>query len=167
VLDCLADAGISAALEEYLGERPCFSLQKSTLRRSVPEARYVTWHQDGAFLGPDVRTMNVWIALTSCGGTLPTPALEIVPRSMPGILPTKDDAGGFISNSVPDEIAAAEARACPAVIPEFGPGDALIFDERLLHRTHLSGDMTEIRYALECWFFAPSHRPPDYTPLLV
>ena len=27
----------------------------------------VAWHQDGAFYDSDVRTMNIWIALTPCG----------------------------------------------------------------------------------------------------
>ena len=41
-------------------------------------------------------------------------------------------------------------------------GDALIFDERLLHRTHLPQEMSDVRYALECWFFAPSHATSTY-----
>ena len=53
------------------------------------------------------------------------------------------------------------------VIPEFAPGDALMFDERCLHRTHLKLTMTRSRYALECWMFAPSHHTPNYTPLLI
>lgn len=45
-----------------------FSLQKSTLRRSAPVHNFSAWHQDGSFLGPTTRAMNVWVALTACGG---------------------------------------------------------------------------------------------------
>ncbi len=51
-------------------------------------------------------------------------------------------------------------------MPEFDPGDAIIFDERFLHRTHLPVEMTERRYALESWFFCLSHHNTEYTPLL-
>jgi len=52
----------------YLGERPALSLEKWTLRR-VPPTTNSSWHQDGAFLGADVRTLNVWVALSDCGET--------------------------------------------------------------------------------------------------
>ena len=66
-------------------------------------------------------------------------------------------------------VAARETIAGDAdpVRPEFEPGDGLLFDERFLHRTYLHEHMTEGRYALECWLFAPSHPSPDYLPFLV
>ena len=51
--------------------------------------------------------------------------------------------------------------------PEFAPGDGIMFDERFLHRSYFDPAMTEPRYALEGWFFAPSHPSSDYVPLLV
>jgi hypothetical protein len=59
------------------------------------------------------------------------------------------------------------AADAPPVRPEFEPGDGLMFDEHFLHQTYLHEHMTEARYALECWLFAPSHRSPDYLPFLV
>ena len=50
---------------------------------------------------------------------------------------------------------------------EFDPGDALLFDERMIHRTFLSESMTEERLAVECWFFDAAHKPASYTALLV
>jgi hypothetical protein len=152
------------AIAGHLGERPFFSLQKSTLRRSLPVYNLVAWHQDGSFLDPAVRTMNVWVALSRCGADHPTPGLEFVPTRIPEVLPVD---GVMSPHSIPYELVAEIAARCPTVIPEFAPGDAIMFDERCLHRTHLSEGMTETRYALECWFFAPSHRSPNYTPLLV
>jgi hypothetical protein len=48
----------------------------------------------------------------------------------------------------------ARAAAGALARPEFDAGDALIFDERLLHRTDLPAGLSETRYALECWLFA-------------
>jgi hypothetical protein len=48
----------------------------------------------------------------------------------------------------------------------FRPGDALLFDERNLHATACGPEMTENRYAIEAWFFAPSCYPADQVPLV-
>ena len=98
------------------------------------------------------------------GGSLPASGLELIPRRSEEIFPIDLSLGAeTIGLSMIKEI----KKECPAVAPEFGPGDALIFDEHLLHRTHLEPGLTEVRYALECWFFAPSHSPSRYTPFLV
>ncbi|MEO6317410.1 MAG: phytanoyl-CoA dioxygenase family protein [Acidimicrobiales bacterium] len=163
VLDDLADAGVLQIIAGHFGERPFFSLQKSTLRRTLPVFNRVAWHQDGAFLSEGVRTMNVWVALSRCGGDLPTPSLEVIPRRFDSVLPAE---GRLIVHSVANTLVEELAVETPTIRPEFMPGDAILFDERFLHRTYLAPEMTDIRYALECWFFAPSHQTADYTPLL-
>lgn len=162
-LDALHEVGAVDVMTEHFGERPVFSLQKSTLRRSQPDWKLVAWHQDGSFLDADVRTMNIWVALTPCGGDLPTPGLEVVPKRMHEILPVD---GVMSPHSIDYDLVAEVAADAPTIVPEFVPGDALVFDERFLHRTHLPQHMTQPRYALECWFFAPSHRTDTYVPLL-
>jgi hypothetical protein len=39
------------------------------------------------------------------------------------------------------------------VRPEFGAGDALLFDHLFLHRTGVGPGMTQQRWAIESWFF--------------
>ncbi|MBX3314985.1 MAG: hypothetical protein KF906_11760 [Actinobacteria bacterium] len=163
VLRSLGDSGALDAITEHFGERPLFSLQKSTLRRSKPELRLAAWHQDGSFLGDDARAMNVWVALTPCGGTRPTPGLEIVGSRIDEILPQD---GGLVQSSISDATVLAAAGDHPPLCPEFEPGDALLFDERMAHRSHLSEGMTEFRYAIECWFFAPANFADDYQAFL-
>jgi hypothetical protein len=163
VLDGLRAAGVTDAITGHLGETPVFSLQKSTLRRSLPKWNLVAWHQDGSFLDEDVRTMNVWVALSPCGGDRPSPGIELLPRRVDEVLPVD---GVMTPHSISYDLVDELAAEMPTIIPVMDPGDAMIFDEKLLHRTHLTEDMTEIRYALECWFFAPSHRTSYYTPLL-
>ena len=55
----------------------------------------------------------------------------------------------------------------PMATPEFRPGDALLFDERFLHRTSCREGLVHNRYAVESWFFAPSVFPEGYSPVVV
>src|SRR4051812_40395851 len=49
-LEVAERAGLRPLIADYLGERPAFTLKKSTLRRTPP-LPFADWHQDGAFLG--------------------------------------------------------------------------------------------------------------------
>ena len=151
------------AIREYFGEEPALSVKKTTLRRVAPTT-HGGWHQDGAFLGADIRTVNVWIALSDCGDD--APSLDMVPRRMEQVLPTGD--GGAIFSWSLDEAAllAAAGPATPPVRLHFKAGDAILFDERNLHCTGVSPGMSRDRYAIEAWFFAPSRYPLDQMPIL-
>jgi hypothetical protein len=164
IIDGLAETNVLESVRGHFGERPVFSLQKSTLRRVAPVHKFTSWHQDGSFLDADVRSMNLWLALSHCGGAEPTPGLEVVPKRVPEILPVDNVMANY---AISFEVVAETTADAPTVIPEFAPGDALMFDERCLHRTHLGLEMTRSRYALECWMFAPSHQSSKYTPLLI
>jgi mannose-6-phosphate isomerase-like protein (cupin superfamily) len=48
----------------------------------------------------------------------------------------------------------------------FGPGDVLLFDHLLLHRTASGPEMTRDRHAMETWLFAPSTYPEGQIPLV-
>ncbi len=67
--EIVEQTGIGRLVTDYLGERPALSANKCTLRR-VPVDTATNWHQDGAFLGAEVRTLNLWLALTP---STPTP----------------------------------------------------------------------------------------------
>jgi hypothetical protein len=155
-------AGLGDVLTGYLGERPCLSVKKCTLRR-VPVDTGTDWHQDGSFLGEGIRTVNVWLALTDCG--VDAPALDLVPRRMPGIVETGSH-GAMFDWSVGPGMVEIVADGAPVLRPEFAAGDALLFDERFLHRTGVSPGMTRERYAVESWFFAPSKYPVDQVPVV-
>ena len=163
VLDELDRAGVVALATDYFRERPQFSLQKSTLRRYWPGRTDAGWHQDGSFLGRGVRTLNTWIALSPCGSNEPRPGLEVVPLRVPHVL----EVGSWHTpNSVHPGLV-AEVATSGTIVVECQPGDALLFDELFLHRSYLTLEMTEPRFALECWLFAPSHPASDYVPLLI
>jgi hypothetical protein len=161
VIDALEGAGLRSVLTEYLGERPALSAKKTTLRRVAPDSGS-DWHQDGAFLGGEVRTVNVWLALSHCG--VDAPGLDVVPRRLDLVPPGTD--GAIFDWSVGRPAVERVAGAPGVRRPVFRPGDALLFDERNLHATACSPAMTASRYAVEAWFFAPSAYPADQVPLV-
>lgn len=158
-LDALAAVGFDKLLYEYFGERPALSAKKSTLRRTRPNA-LAGWHQDGAFLGTQTRSLNIWTAFSPCG--IDAPSLDVFPRNFDYLV----EMGGpdIFDWAVSDETAASYGLES-VVRPVFEPGDALLFDQMTLHRTGVDKSMTRTRYAIEMWFFAASTYPHEQVPL--
>jgi len=161
VLDTFDAVGLTEPLTGYLGERPVLAAKKWTLRR-VPLDTTADWHQDGAFLGQGVRAVNVWVALSHCGDT--APGLDIVAGRLHELAPRGTD-GAWFDWSVGDAVARALAGDAAILRPIFEAGDAILFDDMNLHRTAVSSEMTDERYAIESWFFAPSHYPDAQIPV--
>ncbi len=162
VCDLLDRSGIGDVATEFLGERPALSALKCNLRR-VPLDTNSNWHQDGAFLGAGVRSLNLWLALSDCG--VDAPGLDLVPRRFDDVLDTGTDGALFewsVSPTVVDDV----ASETPVVRPTFMAGDALLFDHLFLHRTAIEDTMSLERYALECWMFAPSTFPEGQIPIV-
>jgi hypothetical protein len=165
LVDALAASGMTSAITEYFGERPVLSVNKCTLRRVTLDTTDANWHQDGAFLGDGIRTVNVWLALSRCGDV--APGLDIVPARIDHIVETGTNGAVFdwaVGAGTVDEVAATTAPVCR---PVFEAGDALVFDDLFLHRTAVDSAMTNERYAIETWFFAPSTYPGGQIPLVV
>ena len=165
LIDALERNSLVDLISEYLGERPGLSVRKTSLRRIPCDLNSEHgWHQDGAFLGEGIRTVNLWIALSDCG--VDAPSMDMVPRRLEYIVPTGTEGAVFDWSVSSKEITAACAGGEPAHL-HFKAGDAIFFDEMNLHRTSTLPDMTKPRYAIEAWFFAPSCYPLDQLPLLV
>ena len=162
LIETFQDVGLDRALTDYLGERPALSVKKCTLRR-VPIDTSADWHQDGAFLGTGIRTVNVWLSLSHCGDD--APGLDVVPRRLDDIVETGTDGAQF-DWSVGPQLVERVAADAGIVRPIFEPGDALLFDDFFLHQTGVSPGMVNERYAIESWFFAPSTYPHDQIPIL-
>jgi hypothetical protein len=163
LLDALHATNVLECVEDYLGERPLMSIHKSTFRLSRPTTTMAGWHQDGAFIGEGARAINIWMTLSDCGGSAPVPGLDLIPRRVDEIFET----GPALANQVPGNTVIGLAMETPPVRPEFKAGDALLFDERLVHSTGRSDYMNANRYGIEFWLFAPSSFPTDYLPMVV
>jgi hypothetical protein len=135
LLELYGRLGLTGIISDYLRENIALSVGKTTLRRVEPVGNH-DWHQDGAFLGGDVRTINVWLSLSDCG------------------------VG-------PEFLAELEQQGTKIVHPVFRPGDMMIFDHVMLHRTYSRPHMTKRRWAIEAWFFAISTFPWKQVPILV
>jgi hypothetical protein len=160
LLETFREIGIDRHVAGFFGERPAISFEKCTLRRTPPGSGS-SWHQDGAFLGENIRSLNVWVSLSRCGRR--SPGIEIVQRRIERLLPT----GGYFDWDVAPATVAKEFPGLRPTAPEFEPGDGLLFDHLCLHRTSSLPGMTETRYAIESWFFAPSAYPTSMTGLYV
>ncbi len=162
-MEAFEAGNLRVPITEYLGERPALTIDKCTLRRVPLGLSGADWHQDGRFFGEDMRTVNVWMSLSPCGGDRPSPGLDLIPRRINEIVQTGDNGSIFYWTVGNDLV---ESQGMVVERPIFDPGDALLFDEYLLHRTAIDPGMTEERYAVETWFFAPSAYPDKYPPIL-
>jgi hypothetical protein len=163
IIEAYEENHVIDAIEGYLGERPAISLNKCVLRHTAfLEPSNPTWHQDGAFLGAGVRSVDAWLSLSHCGGDSDTPGLEILPRRLHQILDTGQEVH---VNAVTRAQVDAVTGNTPIMRPLFAPGDGLLFDERFLHRTGIDPGMRGERRAIETWFFAPSSFPSAYIPI--
>jgi hypothetical protein len=163
LIEMLKHKRLDRLVGDYFGERPAISVGKSTLRR-VPVTADIDWHQDGAFLGRDTRTVNLWIALTECG--VDAPGLDLVPRRLSDIVQTGTKGAAF-DWSVGHELAEQTAGGRLIVSPHFKAGDAVLFDQLCLHRTGVRPAMVRERWAIETWFFAPSSYPMEQEPIVL
>ena len=139
-------------------------MNKSVLRRVSPKTSGADWHQDGAFLGEGIRSLNVWLTLSRCGDV--APGMDVVPLRLEEIVETGTDGANFdwsVSPAVVEDVAGDTG----VVRPLFDAGDALLFDHMFLHRTASDPAMSSERYAIETWFFAPSAYPDDQVPLVL
>jgi hypothetical protein len=151
-------AGVGDIVRRYLGARPVLSASKWALRR-MPKRKVAGWHQEAnVFPKMPVRTVNVWLTLTECGDD--SPSLDVVPRREQSVHPVEQ---GFM---LPPDQFAAVADGAPKVSPRYEPGDAMLFDEMLLHRTNTDNSMEGVRYSIESWFFQPAGFPVELGPIV-
>ena len=82
------------------------------------------------------------------------------------ILPTGTE-GAIFDWSIGEPVVARAASSAPVVRPTLRAGDALLFDDRFVHRTAVDPAMSRDRYAIESWFFAPSRYPAPQLPVML
>lgn len=164
LIDLFDHKGLIDIITRFLGELPALSVGKSTLRR-VPYTSSTEWHQDGAFLGATVRTVNTWLALSDCGQD--APGLDLVAQRLPTVVQPGSHGAAFNWSVGAGAVDVLEQAGAPVVSPLFKAGDAMLFDQLMLHRTGVRPGMTKSRWAIESWFFAPSTYPMEQGPLVV
>ena len=162
LLQLFEEHGLKEMIAEYLKEPPCVSVKKWVLRRSKLPVNEAGWHQDGAFMGTNINSINMWIPLSRCGGDSGAPGMDVIPKRLHKVMSAD---GAFFDWSVSTTHVADYFKDSPAISPIFEPGDAFFFDHLYLHRTQYRQDYTRLRYAIETWFFGSSSCPKNQIPL--
>ena len=150
--EAFSAAGLDRLVGEYLGDRPVMAENKWALRRMNRKDDKAPWHQEASVFncGP-LRTVNVWLTLSAAGAN--APGFQFIPRRMDSVI-EPDLKFGFTPQTM-DAVADHETIAAPT----YEPGDAVLFDEYLVHRTKAGPEMRGIRHSIESWMFAPSGHP--------
>jgi hypothetical protein len=174
VVEVFERSGVGRLAHEFFGEAPAALAKKWSLRKVLHDTNTGDWHQDGAFMGEDIRSLNVWLTFSHCGDT--APGLDVVGRRVDHVLETGTE-GAYFQWSIGGPVA-ERAAAGSVTRPIFEAGDALLFDHLSVHRTAVDPGMTDDRYAIEAWFLAPStygamlgtrehgYSPRDQIPIL-
>lgn len=167
LIEYYREIGLPQMLFEYFGEASVLSVKKWVLRKVKPNnGNKAGWHQDGRFLGDGIRTVNMWIALSDCGGDADAPGMDIVAGPDKTIYETGTHGAHFdwtVGQGLVDKL----GESAPVLNPRFYAGDALFFDHYNLHRTGFGIDHSKDRYALESWFFAASLAPLKQGPVVM
>ena len=90
--------------------------------------------------------------------------MDVVPRRLDEFVATGTE-GTFLDFQVSQAVAEEAAGEVGIVRPIFDPGDALLFDDLMLHQTGSDPSMPNPRYAIESWFFGASAYPANYVPI--
>ena len=161
----LLGGAVGAWCRSLLGDQLACAVDQCWVRRQYAPARrpagHAThaWHQDGAlghdFLRPGVpaadallEMVTCWIALTPCG------------RDAPGLELERGGVGRLLTlPSLGQTAARLDQDAGAAWRPELEPGDALLFDGGVVHRTDARPEMSRDRTSVELRFFAAADRP--------
>jgi len=162
-IDKLRSNGLRDLIVDYFNGVAALSVEKSVLRRAEPDDSDkwdCAWHQDGAFLGEDIRSLNMWVALSDCG--VDAPSLDLITNRYHSTLPTGTDRAPFTWSLGPDLIA-DEINKHGYEHLTFNEGDLIFFDHFNVHRTGMLKGMKKPRYAIECWFFSEFGFPEGKT----
>ncbi len=164
LLEFYDSINLHSILDEYLGQETLLSVKKWVLRRAQaldPSG----WHQDGAFMGSNIRSANLWISLSKCGQGTDAPGIDIVPARLEKIVETGTEGAPF-DWSVSNQLVDREFKNTPPVTPLFDEGDAIFFDHLNLHRTSPGLHYSLPRHAVECWFLGAENYPARQVPML-
>lgn len=155
----------AAWITARLGAPVAVDLDQAWIRRQYAPSRYPPlhrphgWHQDGA-LGFDflsrsgssnglLSMVTAWITLNECGSS--APGLELLTRPLPGLLAPAELTESAVS---------ARFSSAGFSRPVMNPGDALLFEGSVLHRTYVNPAMTADRTSIELRFF-PAEQLPE------
>lgn len=153
---------LKALLRSYFDSEPCVSVYKWVLRRAAPPEAPIDFHQDGAFMGDEITSINCWIPLSDCGAGCDLHGMDIVPvRFMQAF----EKGTGILNWTISPNSVIQKYSEEAIVTPTFRAGDMFFFDHLLVHRSQSIANPASRRYAIETWFFDSINFPKNQIPL--
>jgi hypothetical protein len=153
---------LKTLLRNYFNNEPCVSVYKWVMRRSGPPEAAHDFHQDGAFMGDEISSLNCWIPLSDCGAGYELHGMDIVPVRM---MSAFAKGTGALKWTISPQSVIEKYSEESIVTPTFKAGDLFFFDHLLVHRTQCSPTTSSKRYAIETWFFDSGNFPKNQIPL--
>ena len=156
-------APMSEALYAFFGtDRVSLFLGYSFIRRHWrTDVRSISpFHQDSEAVPVPAPMLTCWIPFNTCG--VHAPGLEVVAARVNAALPITDSPA---TNHARTEIDASVVKrhfGDRLWHPEFDAGDAMLFDSKCVHRTHVTPVMSGVRYSVELRFVDVSLAPPEW-----
>lgn len=133
-------------------------LRSPNMRLQNPDftMSHVPWHQDGFNLRQSFNVLNCWTPVSpeGIGREAPGLALQYHRPRLKSVLPLEASPEspnyGFLE---PDRSHLGSLHRSSTIIrPEMDPGDVIIFDKFVMHRTNFASGMTEPRISAELRF---------------
>lgn len=151
------------------GHEPMLLLRICTLRHQALQVddTYVPWHLDANFFGFGTPFLTIWVPFQDVGET--RPGLEVALPEQP--IPDEAIAERW-RKVVPDEMGRTVLPDASLgdlygdvpyrrEVPRLGRGDALVFDQFVLHRTQILPTAVETRLAIEFRVTSTKEFPTD------
>lgn len=130
VYELCAHPAVVGRLQSVLGED--LLLWASTLFNKRPGGDAIPWHQDAAYfdIEPPV-TVTAWVSLTA--STADNGCMQMIPGTHREHVPHRESESNQYFDLVADPEHVPDKRALDI---ELSPGEAVLFKERVLHRSH-------------------------------
>ncbi len=149
-------------LSKYFENDPCVSVYKWVLRKSDPPENPIDFHQDGAFIGDEIASLNCWVPISDCGAGYDVHGMDIVPIRFKNAFAK---GTGVLDWTIAHQAVVDHYGESAIVTPTFRKGDLFFFDHLLVHRTQCVPNFAEKRYAIETWFFDSVNFPKNQIPM--
>lgn len=155
-VDLVAKSLLIPFLRSYYGSTVWWNQLESNMRLQhpgLPELQ-IPFHQDGPFLRmPEYPQLNCWLPLGAAGQD--APGLEVAPIGLSElwpVIPAEAEAENPLYASYAlktEKVLAAVGSPERLWHPVVWPGDVLIMDSYVLHRTYATAEMQKPRYSVE------------------
>lgn len=163
VLYHVARAPMSKALYAYFRtDRVSLFLGYSFIRRHWrTDVKSISpFHQDCEAVPVPAPVLTCWIPFNACG--VHAPGLEVVAERIDSALPITDTPATNHARVEIDPSVVERHFGGRLWHPEFDPGDAMLFDSKCVHRSHVTAAMTGVRYSVELRFVDTAVAPPKW-----